>query len=245
MLLTRMQFKKCLAEGVGTFVIVFVGCGAIALGSRYPTAVPSVAIPPIFGIAVTIMVYALRHISGAHFNPAVTLAFAVSRHFPIKEVFGYWISQILGAIAAVSVLYGTLPTGTSFGSTQIVSGFSLGAGLFWEMLLTFVLMFVIIAVATDSRAVGTMAGAAIGGAVMLGAFVGGPITGASMNPARSLAPALFEGRFDNLWVYFVGPTSGAIAAALLYEWIRCDVTNREGKQDESLEKRKSAAKGCC
>jgi MIP family channel proteins len=172
----------------------------------------------IFGLTVAAMIYAVGHISGAHFNPAVTLGFALARHFPKKEVFFYSAAQCLGSLAAIALLRVILPEGHNFGATlpHIVAW----KAVIWEGILTFFLMFVIIAVATDTRAEGTMAGAAIGATVMLGAFVGGPVTGASMNPARSLAPAIVQGRLDVLWIYIVGPMLGAVFAALLYSWIR-------------------------
>jgi len=233
---SRVLSSKAVAEAVGTFAVVFAGCGAIRVNSVYPGSIPLALVPVIFGLAVAAMIYAVGHISGAHFNPAVTLAFAVVRHFPPREVFAYWAAQFLGAGLAVLLLALLLPGGNTFGTTlpQVAVLQSLG----WESVLTFFLMFVIIAVATDTRAVGTMAGAAIGATVMFAAFVGGPVTGASMNPARTLAPAIAEGRFDHLWVYVVGPCLGAVVAAFLYEWIRCD-------ESDAGSGNPSAAKGCC
>lgn len=210
--------KKSMAEAIGTFTIVFAGCGSVMVAERFPGSISPAEIAVIFGLAVAVMVYALGHISGAHFNPAVTLAFAAARHFPAREVMVYWIFQIAGSFGAIGVLTAILPPGKFYGATT-PSVFPLQA-LGWEFILTFFLMFVIVAVATDTRAVGTMAGAAIGAVVMLGAFVGGPVTGASMNPARSLAPAVFEGRMDVIWIYLLGPMMGALGAALLYEYLR-------------------------
>lgn len=235
MLLKALLIRKAVAEAVGTFVMVFTGCGALAVADRFPGSIPSGAVPVIFGLAVASMIYAVGHISGAHFNPAVTLAFAVARHFPKKELPLYWIAQFVGALLAVGILSLALPPGNVFGATS--PSIPVFQGLVWEIVLTFCLMFVITAVATDTRAVGTMAGAAIGATVMIGAFTGGPISGASMNPARSLAPALFEAQFSHLWIYFIGPAVGAILAALLYEWIRCDVNAGQTE--------KKNAKGCC
>lgn len=226
MLLKSISIRKAAAEAIGTFVLVFAGCGALTVSNRFPGTIPPGAVPVIFGLAVAAMVYAVGHISGAHFNPAVTLAFAVARHFPKKEIPLYWLAQFLGAGVAISILSLALPSGNLFGATiPSVSG---AQALVWEIILTFCLMFVIIAVATDTRAEGTMAGAAIGAAVMIDAFTGGPVSGASMNPARSLAPALFEGRMGGLWIYFVGPAVGALLAALLYEWIRCEPNDAKG-----------------
>jgi aquaporin NIP len=212
--------RKALAEFIGTFALVFAGCGAAMVSERFPGTVAPGAVPVVFGLVVAAMIYAVGHISGAHFNPAVTLAFAVGKHFPRRQLLGYWAAQFLGALAACGMLVLLLPDGVSFGAT--VPRVSAWQALGWEILLSFFLMFVIISVATDTRAVGTMAGAAIGATVMLAAFVGGPVTGASMNPARSLAPALFERQWVSLWVYFLGPGIGAVAAALVYNYLRRD-----------------------
>ena len=201
--------------------------------SRLPGSLSPSSIPIIFGLSVAAMIYAIGHISGAHFNPAVTLAFVVVRHFPKREMLTYWSAQSLGAGFAIGILHLILPEGASYGATVPIVTHA--QAFIWEVVLTFTLMFVIIAVATDTRAEGTMAGAAIGAAVMLSAFVGGPITGASMNPARSLAPAIAEGKLEVLWIYIMGPMCGSVMAALLYEWIRCD-EKKEIKKE---------AKGCC
>ncbi len=194
---------------------------------RFPSATSLSAVPIVFGLAVAAMIYALGPISGAHFNPAVTAAFAVVRHFPSKQVIIYWFSQLVGACLAMALLVFLLPEGISFGET--IPAITPLKALFWEGILTFFLMFVIIAVATDTRAEGTMAGAAIGATVLICALLGGPITGASMNPARSLAPAIFQNRFDMLWIYIAGPMLGAIMAALLYEAIRCRPADKDSK----------------
>ena len=222
-----------MAEGIGTFALVFAGCGAIMVAERFPGSIPPVAIPMVFGLVIACMIYAVGHISGAHFNPAVTLAFAVARHFPLRSVFTYWFAQVLGGITAISLLTLLLPAGEGFGAT--LPQVPLWQALGWEIVLSFFLMFVIIAVATDTRAVGIMAGAAIGGTVAFAAFVGGPISGASMNPARSLAPALFAGELNTYWLYVVGPCIGTSLAALTYEFIRCEVKGDTG----------NAEHGCC
>lgn len=221
---------KAAAEFIGTFALVFAGCGSVMVLERMPGTISPFAIPLVFGLVVTCMVYAVGHISGAHFNPAVTLAFALARHFPKREIPVYWAAQFTGGVAALSALYALLPKGTTYGATVPHVGLVSALGL--EAILSFFLMFVIIAVATDTRAEGTMAGVAIGSIVAVCALVGGPLSGASMNPARSLAPALFEHRLADLWIYFVGPSIGTTLAAITYEWIRC---NPE----------KNNAKGCC
>ncbi len=199
-LLQMLLIRKALAEMIGTFAIVFAGCGSVMVMERFPGSYPATVIPVVFGLIVAAMIYALGHISGAHFNPAVTLAFAVSRHFPVKEVLSYWTAQFGGAILAIFILTLLLPQGASYGAT--IPHVPVAQALGWEIILTFFLMFVIIAVATDTRAVGTMAGAAIGATVMLAAFIGGPVTGASMNPAnyrtRSQRDGLALGPLPNL-----------------------------------------------
>lgn len=229
--------RKSIAEAIGTFAILFFGCGSIRMAEQFPGSLPLFCIPFIFGLAVMVMIYAVGHLSGAHFNPAVTLAFAVARHFPNREVLPYWIAQFLGAIGGIALLSFLLPSSPMLGMT--LPHVPLFQALIWEMILTFFLMFIIVSVATDTRAVGMMAGLAIGATVTLGAFIGGPVTGGSMNPARSFAPTLFAGRWDHFWIYLVGPSLGAILAALVYRWIRCE-SNSPSDQTHSQE-----AKGCC
>ncbi len=226
-------FHKSIAEFIGVFTLVFAGCGATMVVERFPGSLPASAVPVVFGLAVAAMVYALGHISGAHFNPAVTVAFAVARHFPTKQVLAYGVAQILGALAATTLLYFLLPSGQTFGAT--LPNVEFWQAFVWETVLTFFLMFVIVSVSTDTRAIGTMSGLAIGITVMFCAFIGGPVTGASMNPARSLAPALFEQRMDVFWIYLIAPMIGAMAGALFYERIRCDDRKEKSKNPE----------GCC
>lgn len=200
------------AEFIGTFALVFFGCGAIANGvGAAPTALA-------FGLVIAVMIYALGHISGAHFNPAVSIGFAVGRHFRWSRVATYVLAQCAGATLGALALRLTLGSQVNLGVTRPV-GDAFQAAV-WEGVLTFFLMLVITAVATDIRAVGQAAALAIGGAVALGALVGGPITGASMNPARSLGPALVAGELGGLIVYLVAPILGASAAALVYRGLR-------------------------
>lgn len=200
------------AEAIGTFTLVFAGCGAIAVGALGPAGVAAA-----FGLAIMTMVYAFGHVSGAHFNPAVTAAFAVGQHFPARRVAPYWAAQVAGATAAATLLRITLGDGP-LGVTRPSGG--IAQSIAWEIVLTFFLMIVIVAVATDTRAVGNAAAIAIGGTVALGALVGGPISGASMNPARSLGPALVTGDVADLWVYVLAPPIGAIMAAAVYRYLR-------------------------
>jgi MIP family channel proteins len=171
-----------------------------------------------FGLVIMVGIYAVGHVSGAHFNPAVSFAFGLTRHFPWPRVAGYWAAQALGALAAAAVLRGSLGNLAHVGAT-LPSG-SQGQSFLWEVVLTFFLMFVIMAVATDTRAVGEAAAIAVGGTVGLDAMFGGPISGASMNPARSLGPAIVSGDLHALWVYIAAPLIGASLGALAYQLVR-------------------------
>jgi aquaporin NIP len=209
--------RSLLAEAIGTFALVFAGCGAIMVDAK-THALGHVGVAISFGLVIMVMIYAVGHISGAHFNPAVTLAFATSRHFPAVRVPTYWGAQLTGALAAALVLRGSLGNVAHVGAT-LPAGSS-GQAFLWEAVLTFFLMFVIMAVATDTRAVGEAAAIAIGATVGLDAMFGGPITGASMNPARSLGPAIAAGDFTSIWVYLIAPPVGAVVAAATYQFLR-------------------------
>jgi aquaporin NIP len=164
------------------------------------------------------MIYAVGHVSGAHFNGAVTFAFALTRHFPWPRAAAYWGAQLTGALAAAAVLRGSLGTIAHVGAT-LPSG-SDRQSFLWEVVLSAFLMFVIMAVATDTRAVGEAAAIAIGGTIALDAMVGGPISGASMNPMRSAGPAIVSGHLDSLWIYLVAPPLGTAIGALAYQLVR-------------------------
>ncbi len=207
-----------LAEFIGTFFMVFFGCGSMVLATKDPNF-NGAFIPLIWGGVVSVMIYAVGHISGAHFNPAVTIAFWITRKFPSMRVPGYILSQVLGSCLACVLIMIIWGPQHDFGAS--IMTVELGVGFLVEVVLSFALMFVIISVATDTRAVGELAGLAIGSTVALAAFVGGPLTRASMNPARSLGPSLFSGTIDQVWPYILAPILGATLGALTYEWIRC------------------------
>lgn len=228
--------SKFIAEFIGTFALVFAGCGAIAVSERFPESIASSSIPLVFGLVIATMIYATGHISGAHFNPAVTLAFAVARRFPFRDVCVYWFAQFSGSLAASALLWTLLPEGLGWGATVPAPDLTLWQAACWELLLTFFLMFVIIAVATDTRAVGTMAGVAIGATVCFTAILGGPLSGAALNPARSFGPNLFENEMGIYWLYLFPPILGAVIAAKAYEYIRCNESRRKPNND---------AGGCC
>jgi len=205
------------AEFVGTFALVFAGAGAVMVDAK-THALGHVGVAFTFGLVIMAMIYAVGHISGAHFNGAVTFAFALSRHFPWPRAGGYWCAQLAGAIAAAALLRGSLGNVAHVGAT-LPSG-SQAQSFLWELVLSFFLMFVIMAVATDTRAVGEAAAIAIGGTIGLDAMFGGPISGASMNPMRSAGPALVSGDLHALWLYIVAPVVGASLGALVYQLIR-------------------------
>jgi aquaporin NIP len=212
-----LSWRSVLAEFIGTFSLVTVGCGAIVIESQTGSLTHS-GVALAFGMVVMVMIAATGHISGAHLNPAVTLAFAFTRHFPLRWVGGYLAAQFIGAIAGSIVLGALFGFDTQLGGTQ-PSG-SLTQSFLLEVLLTAALMFVITAVATDTKAVGQLAAIMIGATVMVNALWGGPISGASMNPARSFGPALINGNWEHQWLYLVAPIIGAILGALTYQLIR-------------------------
>ena len=211
--------RALVAELVGTFALVFAGCGAVMVDAK-THALGHVGVALTFGLVIMAMIYAVGHVSGAHFNAAVTFAFALSRHFPWKRAVGYWVAQFLGALAAAALLRGSLGDVAHVGAT-LPSG-SQGQSFLWELVMSFFLMFVIMAVATDTRAVGEAAAIAVGGTIGLDAMFGGPISGASMNPMRSLAPALVSGDLHALWLYILAPVLGTSLGALTYRFVRAD-----------------------
>jgi len=213
--------RRLTAELVGTFALVFAGCGAVMVESK-SGALGHVGVAITFGLVIMVMIYAVGHVSGAHLNPAVSLAFALSRHFPWTNLFGYWAAQLAGAFAAAAILRGSLGNIAHVGAT-LPSG-SERQSFLWELVLTFFLMFVIMAVATDTRAVGEAAAIAIGGTVGLDAMFGGPISGASMNPARSIGPAFISGDLHALWLYILAPIAGAALGAIVYQFVRGEST---------------------
>ena len=221
----KNRLSQYLAEFIGTYMMIFFGCGSMIMAETWP-GYQAASVPIIWGGAVSIMIYAVGHISGAHFNPAVTIAFWATKKLPSSKVPGYLLSQFAGALLA-SVTHLLIFGGNhQFGMSM--PSVSLSIVFFIEVIASFSLMFVIMSVATDSRAVGELAGIAIGSTVALNAFVVGPLTGASMNPARSLAPAVLSGQMSHLWIYLIAPVIGAAAGAIVYNWIKCDVDGTEG-----------------
>jgi aquaporin NIP len=212
-------WRRAAAEGIAAFTLVFIGCGAIITNSVYGGGLGSVGVALAFGLVIMAMVYATGHLSGAHINPAVTVAFTLTRHFPTRDAAGYILGQLAGAIAAALCLLAIWPDQpANLGAT--VPSVGVGSAITYELLMTAFLMFVIMAVATDTRAVGAAAAIAIGGTIGLDALTGGAVTGASMNPARSLGPALASGEWSDFWVYVLGPLAGATLGAFAYQLVR-------------------------
>ncbi|XP_076950464.1 aquaporin NIP1-1-like [Bidens hawaiensis] len=211
--------QKLIAEVLGTYFVIFAGCAAVVVNADKDKVIGLPGISIVWGLVVMVMVYSVGHISGAHFNPAVTIAFASCNRFPIKQVPAYVAAQVLGSTLASGTLRlifnghqdhfaGTLPAGSDLQSLVL------------EFVITFYLMFVISGVATDNRAIGELAGLAVGATVLLNVMFAGAISGASMNPARTLGPAIVSREYRGIWVYMLGPTAGAISGAWVYNIIR-------------------------
>jgi aquaporin Z len=219
------KMKKYYAELIGTFALVFCGTGAIIINQETSGVISHSGIAFTFGLIVMVMIYALGPISGAHLNPAVTIAFTVAKRFPAKQIVPYVLSQAAGAtLASVTLrllfssnelLGSTMPRGTEIQSFVL------------ETILTFFLMLVIIQVATGSKEQGMFAGLAIGSTVLLEAMFAGPICGASMNPIRSLSPALVSGHLEHLWIYLTAPMLGAVLAIFVWDFLRTKETANE------------------
>lgn len=202
--------KPLLAELLGTFALVFAGTGAIIINDISGGAVTHVGVALVFGMIVTAMIYAVGDVSGAHLNPAVTVGFFLARRFPAKRIAPYVASQCAGALLASLTLYCLFPSHPTLGAT-LPAGSAMQSFIL-EFILTFLLMFVILSVAVGAKEKGIAAGMAIGAVVALEALFAGPVSGASMNPARSLAPALVSGQLQHLWIYLLAPVLGASAA---------------------------------
>ena len=202
--------KKLLAEFLGTFALVFAGTGAIVINHASNGTITHGGIALTFGLIVLAMIYTFGDVSGAHLNPAVTAAFAAAGRFPWKELPGYLLAQIAGAVAASALLHVLFPDDPTLGAT-LPAG-SASQSFILETTLSFLLMLVILSVSTGAKEKGITAGIAIGGVIGLEAMFAGPICGASMNPARSLAPALVSGHFEHLWIYLAAPLLGALLA---------------------------------
>ncbi len=210
--------KKYLAELTGTFALIFCGTGAIIIDQQTNGQVGHIGVAITFGLTVTAMIYAFGDKSGAHFNPAVTIAFSLANLFPKNQILPYIISQIVGALIASAILKLLFPTNINLGAT-IPTGSNLQSFVL-EIVLTFILMLTILFTSQGSKETGTMAGLAIGGVVLLEAMFAGPICGASMNPVRSLSPAIVSGNVATLWIYLTAPVLGATLATFVWRYIK-------------------------
>ncbi|AES64040.1 putative major intrinsic protein [Medicago truncatula] len=219
--------QKLVAEVVRTFFLIFAGCGSVVVNLNNDKVVTLPGIAIVWGLVVMVLVYSIGHISGAHFNPAVTIAHTTTGRFPLKQVPAYIIAQVAGSTLASEALKlifsgkenqfaGTLPAGLDHQAFVV------------EFIITFYLMFVISGVATDNRAIGELAGLAVGSTVMLNVLFAGPITGASMNPARSLGPAIVHHEYRGIWIYMVSPILGALASTWTYTFLR--ITNKSVRE---------------
>ena len=220
--------QRYVAEALATFALVFAGTAAIVIdqaggGSTH------LGVSVVFGVVVMVMIYAVGDVSGAHLNPAVTLAFAAAGRFPRREILPFVASQLAGALTASVAVRLLFSGGGVLGATLPTGG--VPQALFMEVILTCVLMFVILGVSTGAKEKGLYAGIAVGGAVALGALVGGPVSGASMNPARSLGPALVSGELAGLWIYLTAPVAGALLAVVGCRSIRPDGCCASGVQE--------------
>jgi len=244
--------RRAIAEGIGTFFLVLIGAGAIMVNAHADGVIGHAGIALAFGFVVLAMIYAIGHLSGAHINPAVTIGFWSAGRFPGREVLPYVGAQCVGAVAAVVILVWMLGPVGDAGAT--VPAIPAGHAFVTEWLLSFALMFVIMAVATDKRVADGFAGLAVGLTVGFCAMMGGPLTGASMNPARSLGPATAGGVWMDHWIYWLAPITAMVAAAKTYDFLRVArvpevvpkgvVTGVQGPLDEepgngSREKRES------
>ncbi|CAA7033223.1 unnamed protein product [Microthlaspi erraticum] len=210
--------RKLGAEFVGTFILIFTATAGPIVNQKYDGAETLIGNAACAGLAVMIIILSTGHISGAHLNPSLTIAFAALRHFPWAHVPAYIAAQVSASICASFALKAVFHPFMSGGVT--VPSVSVGQAFALEFIITFILLFVVTAVATDTRAVGELAGIAVGATVMLNILVAGPSSGGSMNPVRTLGPAVASGNYRSLWVYLVAPTLGAISGAAVYTAVK-------------------------
>jgi aquaporin Z len=210
--------RRYIAEALGTFALVFCGTGAIIIDQQTGGIIGHAGVAATFGLIVTAMIYTFGELSGAHFNPAVTIAFSLARLFRWKDVAPYIIAQLIGALLASLLLKALFPSNPSLGAT-IPAGSDLQSFIL-EIVLSFFLMLVILFTSQGSKETGVMAGIAIGATVLLEAMFAGPICGASMNPARSIAPAVVSGSIASLWIYITAPVIGASLSTVVWQGLR-------------------------
>jgi len=214
-------FRRSAAEFVGTFALVFVVVGTVLVAA--PSASSGlIEVALASGLVIAVMASAVGHISGGHFNPAVTLGFLVTGRLSPIIALSYWVAQFAAAVAAVPLVKWIFPSDLegTLGAPALGPGIAPEAALILEAILTFFLVWVVFATAADPRGTfKSIAGLAIGLTITFDTLMAGPITGAAMNPARALGPQLFDGNWDNFWVWYVGPLAGGVLGALAYEWL--------------------------
>lgn len=215
-----MTTKKLIAEFAGTFILLFVGTGVVVVNQQTNGAVTLPGIAACWGLIIIATVYAFGDISGNHINPAVTISFAVDGRLPWSETPGYLAAQLLGATAASGLLQFLFPENTALGGTQ-PSG-NIWQSFILEVVMTFILLLVILRVSTGAKEKGLVAGLVIGGTVWFLVLFGGPISGTSLNPTRSLAPAIITGNWDNLWIYLTAPFIGGVSAVFFHRIIHTE-----------------------
>jgi MIP family channel proteins len=215
--------SRALVEVIGTFGFFFLGFMGVAVATQLPGSISSIGIAAGFGLGLGMMIFAFGHVSGGHFNPAVSLGLALGRQFPMAEVVPYWVAQLAGGLAAAAVVRALFTKVVGKALVNVPgAGIKSGTALVLEMITTFLFVTVILAVATDKRAPwqGVFAPVAIGGFIFTAAVVVGPASGGSFNPARSIAPAIISGQYSKLWIYIVGPLVGGAVAGPVYAWLR-------------------------
>ncbi len=210
--------RRCLAEFLSTFILVLIGCGAMAVDSR-TGLLTHVGVATVWGLVVMVMIYTVGDLSGAHMNPAVSISMAVLRRMSILDAGCYIVAQCAGALAGAAAIRGVMGVDEMMlGSTN--TKMDLSVAMMVEMMMTAILMFVVIGVSTGAKEEGITAGLAVGSTIAMEAFVAGPLTKASMNPARSLGPAVVAGDVSQLWIYIVGPVVGGILGAVIHTLLR-------------------------
>lgn len=212
------MIRKLIAEFIGTYAIVFCGTGAIVINEQSQGAISHVGVAITFGLIVLAMIYTFGELSGAHFNPAVTVGFFIAGKFKFREVLPYVLFQVIGAFSASYTLMALFPLNLSLGST-IPSGSAMQSFIL-EGILTYFLMLVILQVSHGSKEIGLLAGIAVGSVILLEAMFAGPVSGASMNPARSLAPGILYGQMESLWIYLTAPFLGAMGGSLTWRVLK-------------------------
>lgn len=214
-----MQWNKYLAEAIATFALVFIGAGAVVANATYNNALGLLGIALAHGLVLMSMIYAIRHISGGHVNPAVTIAMLVTKKMQMKEGISYIVFQLVGASIAglfLAMIFVNVPASIHLGVTDLAPGVSANNGILLEAVLTFFLVFTVFAVAVDSRGLPDVSGLAIGLVLTFDILVGGSLTGAAMNPARAFGPAFTSQYWATQSVYWIGPIIGAVIAAIIY-----------------------------